>query len=117
MFQGSYHGKPRHESDLAAVLERGRAAGVEKIMLTAGTLEEAKSSLEMVHCIRHTGSGAHSYTAPFKVLVFLRFEAFVLRRRKFNSPPDLFVVLTSAASHSINNYACSFAVYELSLPP
>lgn len=48
MFQGSYHGKQRHEPDLHAVLERGRAAGVEKIMVTAGTLDEAKESLEMV---------------------------------------------------------------------
>ena len=47
MFQGRYHGKQHHEPDLDAVLQRSWAAGVEKIIITAGTLSEARHALEL----------------------------------------------------------------------
>ena len=47
MFQGSYHGKQYHEPDLAQVLQRGWDAGVERVMITAGMLPEAKEALEL----------------------------------------------------------------------
>jgi TatD DNase family protein len=48
MFNGVYHGKTKHEDDFKQVLERGfQQAGVEKIIITAGTLEEARNALEL----------------------------------------------------------------------
>eukprot|EP00890_Picochlorum_soloecismus_P003682 jgi/Picsp_1/4314/NSC_01822-R1_related dnase len=45
MYKGQYNGKLYHDNDLGAVLERARAAGVKKIIVTAGNLEEAKEAL------------------------------------------------------------------------
>ena len=47
MYKGQYNGKLYHENDLDAVLERARAAGVKKIIVTAGNLEEAKEALAL----------------------------------------------------------------------
>eukprot|EP00904_Undaria_pinnatifida_P010320 jgi/Undpi1/6418/HiC_scaffold_20.g08899.m1 len=48
-FQGRYNGgSQKHEPDLDAVLDRAAAAGVEKMIVTAGTLEEARGALELV---------------------------------------------------------------------
>lgn len=46
MYSGVYHDKTCHEPDAAAVLQRAWNAGVEKIIITAGTLQEAKDALE-----------------------------------------------------------------------
>ena len=48
MFRGMYRGKRAHDDDTGAVLARARAVGVEKIIVTCGTLEEARSGVEMV---------------------------------------------------------------------
>ena len=47
MYMGVYHGKdtPYHPPDVSDVLERARAAGVTKIMVTAGTLAEARAAV------------------------------------------------------------------------
>eukprot|EP00948_MAST-09A_sp_MAST-9A-sp1_P003406 g3406.t1 len=45
MFQGKYHGKKRHVSDLPLVLERAQKAGVSKIICTAGSINESKTAL------------------------------------------------------------------------
>lgn len=47
MYQGEYHGTAHHEPDLDAVLERAWAAGVEKIIITAGTLAESRRALDL----------------------------------------------------------------------
>ncbi|CAM9378811.1 unnamed protein product [Scytosiphon promiscuus] len=48
VFQGRYHGgSQKHEPDLDAVLERAGAAGVEKMIVTAGTLEESREALKL----------------------------------------------------------------------
>eukprot|EP00752_Nemacystus_decipiens_P005363 g4864.t1 len=48
VFQGRYHGgSQKHEPDLDAVLERATAAGVEKMIVTAGTLEESREALKL----------------------------------------------------------------------
>ena len=47
MFRGEYHGKTYHDPDLDVVLRRGWDAGVEKVMVTAGTLSEAREALEL----------------------------------------------------------------------
>ncbi len=48
MYQGNYRGKQRHEADLqSSVLQRAFDNKVEKIIITCGTLEEAKRGLEL----------------------------------------------------------------------
>jgi len=49
-YGGSYHGKKYHESDLEAVLDRARAAGVHRIIATVGSLRdhEAEETLALI---------------------------------------------------------------------
>lgn len=47
MYSGQYNGKEYHPSDLQAVLKRSYAAGVERIIITAGSLSEARAALEL----------------------------------------------------------------------
>lgn len=51
MYRGEYHGKEYHAVDLNKVLERSWRAGVDKILVTAGTLDEAKDALQL--CRQH----------------------------------------------------------------
>lgn len=46
MFQGIYRDKRRHPEDLPAVLTRALSAGVSKLMVTAGTLQESLDAVE-----------------------------------------------------------------------
>lgn len=52
-FQGEYRGERKHAADLQLVLERASRAGLSRIFLTAGTLEESKQALEV--CEQHPG--------------------------------------------------------------
>ncbi|XP_058204434.1 uncharacterized protein LOC131318574 [Rhododendron vialii] len=45
MFKGLYHGKQCHKPDIAAVLSRAWSAGVDRIIVTGGSLEESKEAL------------------------------------------------------------------------
>ena len=47
MYQGTYNGKARHEPDYDLVLERAAAAGVERVIVTGGTLEESRRALAL----------------------------------------------------------------------
>ena len=47
MYEGNYRGKERHEKDLDAVLQRAWDGKLERIMITAGTLEESREALKM----------------------------------------------------------------------
>ncbi|XP_071443754.1 deoxyribonuclease TATDN1 [Hetaerina americana] len=47
MFQGIYNGTKKHEGDLNAVLERAWNAGVDKIIVTGGSLEDCKAALKI----------------------------------------------------------------------
>jgi TatD DNase family protein len=47
MYQGSYRGKERHEADLQNVIQRAFQNKVDKIIITCGTLQEAKDGLEL----------------------------------------------------------------------
>lgn len=47
MYQGVYGGKQYHPPDLDAVLHRAWDAGVERIIITAGNLEDAQRALEL----------------------------------------------------------------------
>ncbi|CAN0076626.1 unnamed protein product, partial [Ectocarpus fasciculatus] len=62
VFQGRYHGgSQKHEPDLDAVLERASAAGVEKMIVTAGTLEESREALALAksHSNLYSTVGVH----------------------------------------------------------
>lgn len=45
MFKGIYNGKQYHMGDIQAVLKRAWSAGVERIIVTGGSLEESKEAL------------------------------------------------------------------------
>ncbi|CAK9136202.1 unnamed protein product [Ilex paraguariensis] len=45
MFRGIYNGKQCHLPDIAAVLSRAWSAGVDRIIVTGGSLEESKAAL------------------------------------------------------------------------
>ncbi|VFR00083.1 unnamed protein product [Cuscuta campestris] len=45
MFKGIYNGKQYHPPDIQAVLKRAWAAGVDRIIVTGGSLEESKEAL------------------------------------------------------------------------
>eukprot|EP00249_Psilotum_nudum_P010004 c22274_g1_i1 orf=29-592(+) len=45
MFKGIYNGKSYHAEDLHAVLQRAWNAGVDRIIVTGGSLEESKEAL------------------------------------------------------------------------
>ena len=47
MYQGEYHGSKKHEPDLDAVLERAWGHGLDKMMITGGSLEDAHKALEI----------------------------------------------------------------------
>lgn len=47
MFQGFYGGKQKHEADLKFVLDRAWNIGMDKMILTVGTVNEAQSALNI----------------------------------------------------------------------
>lgn len=50
--EGTYHGKHRHEPDWDQVLQRAEEAGVQSIILTAGTLRESRRAIDLVRQLR-----------------------------------------------------------------
>ena len=46
MFKGVYNGKQRHENDSNMVFERARSMGVSRFILTAGTIEDSRWTLD-----------------------------------------------------------------------
>jgi len=61
MFQGIYKGKKSHESDIDLVLKRAFNAGLQKIIVTAGYLNELKNTLKLIQTYEqlHTTVGVH----------------------------------------------------------
>lgn len=49
MFQGVYNEKKKHESDLRAVLQRGRSVGCDRCIVTCGSVEECLKAAELLH--------------------------------------------------------------------
>lgn len=47
MFQGIYNGSQKHPSDLDVVLERSWATGLQKIIITVGTIADRADALEI----------------------------------------------------------------------
>lgn len=47
MYEGIYNGSKKHEPDLLNVLKRSWQAGLEKIIITGGSLAESEKALEL----------------------------------------------------------------------
>uniref|UniRef100_A0A0G4F759 TatD related DNase n=1 Tax=Chromera velia CCMP2878 TaxID=1169474 RepID=A0A0G4F759_9ALVE len=47
MFQGWYNGKQKHEPDLKLVMERAKKAGVQKMLVTGGSLSESEEVIRL----------------------------------------------------------------------
>ncbi|TRM66387.1 hypothetical protein BD626DRAFT_546670 [Schizophyllum amplum] len=47
VFRGKYHGKRKHDDDFSAVLDRAKAAGVQSMIITGGSLHESKEALDL----------------------------------------------------------------------
>ncbi|CDO95001.1 unnamed protein product [Kluyveromyces dobzhanskii CBS 2104] len=47
MFQGKYHGRKNHDSDLANVLNRCRITRVDKLLITGSSIHESKHSIKL----------------------------------------------------------------------
>ena len=52
VFQGIYHGKRVHESDLEDVIRRAMAAGCLKMMITGSDLEQSKIAVKLAENYR-----------------------------------------------------------------
>lgn len=49
MYSGVYNGVKKHEPDLQQVLNRSWSAGLSKIVITGGNLEESRKALEFAN--------------------------------------------------------------------
>lgn len=49
MYSGLYNGSRKHEPDLQQVLNRSWSAGINKLIITGGNLEESKKALELAN--------------------------------------------------------------------
>lgn len=47
MYSGIYNGKQKHEGDIQNVLNRTWDSGIEKVIITGGSLTESKKALEL----------------------------------------------------------------------
>ena len=47
MYEGIYHGKKAHDSDLEHVIQRAQAVGCKKLMVTGSNLDESKRALQL----------------------------------------------------------------------
>lgn len=61
MFKGIYNGSKKHVEDLHEVIKRAKTNGVEKIIITGGSLEDSKASLELAKTndVLYTTVGCH----------------------------------------------------------
>ena len=47
MYQGQYNGSSKHAPDLSAVLDRSWSSGIDKMMITGGSLSDSRAALQM----------------------------------------------------------------------
>ncbi|UYV72447.1 hypothetical protein LAZ67_9003186, partial [Cordylochernes scorpioides] len=76
MFRGIYNGTPKHQDDLKEVLRRAAANGVDKIIVTGGSLNDSRTALQMaLSCGRYCIDMLYS-TVGCHPTRCLEFEAF-----------------------------------------
>ena len=75
MFDGEYRGKRCHQPDIDAVLARAADAGVVRLIVTAGSLEESRAALDFIRTHRSRGSPVELFATcgvhPTRSLEFL----------------------------------------------
>ena len=49
MYKGIYHGSKKHEGDLEAVLQRTWNIGMQKMIITGGSLEDSREALQLAN--------------------------------------------------------------------
>lgn len=49
MYKGIYHGSKKHENDLEAVLQRAWNTGMQKMIVTGGSLEDSREALDLAN--------------------------------------------------------------------
>lgn len=52
MYQGVYHGSKKHDPDLDIVLARSWAAGLDKMIITGGSLIDSSKAIELARSDR-----------------------------------------------------------------
>jgi len=77
MFKGVYHGRQVHAPDLYSVLQRAKGHGIDKIMVTAGTLEEAREAIQLVRAYESVFPEMLSTTVGVHPTRCSEFDAFV----------------------------------------
>ena len=70
VFQGMYHGKRAHESDLEDVIQRATAAGCLKMMITGSDLEQSKIAIKLAEDYRTC-----NYRMPGWLCISISFSA------------------------------------------
>ena len=53
MYSGEYNGSSKHPADLQAVIARAQEAGVEKMIVTGGSLEESRQAVKLAEQNEH----------------------------------------------------------------
>ncbi|XP_033103014.1 putative deoxyribonuclease TATDN1 [Anneissia japonica] len=61
VFRGLYHGKQKHKDDFLEVLQRALSVGVQKLMVTGGSLKDSKEALDLAktHDSLYSTVGCH----------------------------------------------------------
>lgn len=67
MYNGIYYDKPKHHSDLAAVIGRAQLAGCEKLIVTGSDVAESKKALELAERYRESSSAGGDVLPVFKL--------------------------------------------------
>jgi TatD DNase family protein len=49
MYKGIYHGSKKHDVDLEAVLQRAWNIGMQKMIVTGGSLEDSREALQLAN--------------------------------------------------------------------
>ena len=94
MYQGCYHGSRKHDADVDAVLRRAAAHGVRRIIVTAGTPDEAQHALTF---IREHSPAPSPLPSPTPPLLYTTCGIHPTRTQSFASlpPSDLSAVASS----------------------
>ena len=67
VFRGLYRGKQAHPSDVESVIGRARSIGMDKMIITAGTVEDAREAVQLAK----TSDMVWSFRSLIRILTLL----------------------------------------------